>query len=292
MTTTPKSMRIIIVTGVSGAGKSTALRALEDAGYFCVDNLPLPLMNRFVDLLAEAGGASHSDQAAVGVDAREGEFLSSSREVFAQLRKEGHQLEVLFLDADDDVLVRRFSETRRRHPLSGDDLREGIAREREILRSLREEASAYVDTANLNVHQLKGVIHERYRRSAGVLAVTLLSFGFKHGLPAEADMVLDVRFLPNPYFVEALSASTGEEANVREFVLGNDDASQFLDRSQALLEFVLPRAEREGKAYLTVAVGCTGGRHRSVAVVQELAKRLPRRHPLTVRHRDLARGRE
>lgn len=282
-------MRIIIVTGVSGAGKSTALRALEDAGYFCVDNLPLPLMNRFVELLSEAG---ETEQAAVGVDAREGEFLSSSREVFQALRKEGHQLEVLFLDAEDDVLVRRFSETRRRHPLSGDDLREGIAREREILKSLREEASAYVDTGNLNVHQLKGVVHERYRPSADVLAVTLLSFGFKHGLPAEADIVLDVRFLPNPYFVEALSASTGEEANVREFVLGNDDAREFLDRSQALLEFLLPRAEREGKAYLTVAVGCTGGRHRSVAVVQELAKRLPRRHPLTVRHRDLARGRE
>ncbi|HEY2747673.1 MAG TPA: RNase adapter RapZ [Polyangia bacterium] len=282
-------MRIIIVTGVSGAGKSTALRALEDAGYFCVDNLPLPLMNRFVELLSDAG---ESEQAAVGVDAREGEFLSSSREVFSALRKEGHQLEVLFLDADDDVLVRRFSETRRRHPLSGDDLREGIAREREILRPLREEASAYVDTANLNVHQLKGVVHERYRPSADVLAITLLSFGFKHGLPAEADIVLDVRFLPNPYFVEALSAATGEEANVREFVLGNDDAKEFLERSLALLEFVLPRAEREGKAYLTVAVGCTGGRHRSVAVVQELAKRLPRRHPLTVRHRDLARGRE
>ncbi len=284
-----KAMRIIIVTGVSGAGKSTALRALEDAGYFCVDNLPLPLMNRFVELLSDAG---ETEQAAVGVDAREGEFLSSSREVFAALRKEGHQLEVLFLDADDDVLVRRFSETRRRHPLSGDDLREGIAREREILKSLREEASAYVDTGNLNVHQLKGVIYERYRRSADVLAVTLLSFGFKHGLPAEADVVLDVRFLPNPYFVEALSASTGEEANVREFVLANDDAREFLERSQSLLEFLLPRAEREGKAYLTVAVGCTGGRHRSVAVVQELAKRLPRRHPLTVRHRDLARGRE
>src|SRR6185312_6745910 len=164
----------------------------------------------------------------------------------------------------------------------------------ELLRPLREDASAYVDTANLNVHQLKGVVHERYRRRSegDALAVTLLSFGFKHGLPAEADMVLDVRFLPNPYFVEALSASTGEEANVREFVLGNEDAREFLDKSQGLLEFLLPRAEREGKAYLTVAVGCTGGRHRSVAVVQELAKRLPRRHPLTVRHRDLARGKE
>jgi RNase adapter protein RapZ len=284
-----RTMRIIIVTGVSGAGKSTALKALEDAGYFCVDNLPLPLMGRFVDLLS---GSGEAEQAAVGVDAREGEFLNTSREVFAALRKDGHQLEVLFLDAEDDRLVRRFSETRRRHPLAGDDLREGIAREREILRSLREEASAYVDTGNLNVHQLKGVIHERYRRSADVLAVTLLSFGFKHGLPAEADMVLDVRFLPNPYFVEALSAATGEEQAVRDFVLDNADAREFLEKAETLLEFVLPRAEREGKAYLTVAVGCTGGRHRSVAVVQELAKRLPGRHPLTVRHRDLGRGRE
>jgi UPF0042 nucleotide-binding protein len=142
------------------------------------------------------------------------------------------------------------------------------------------------------VHQLKGVITERYRRSADLLAVTLLSFGFKHGLPAEADIVLDVRFLPNPYFVEALSASTGEQADVRAFVLDNADAREFLDKADQLLEFVLPRAEREGKAYLTVAVGCTGGRHRSVAVVQELAKRLPGRHPLTVRHRDLGRGRE
>jgi UPF0042 nucleotide-binding protein len=282
-------MRIIIVTGVSGAGKSTALKALEDAGYFCVDNLPLPLMGRFVELLS---GSGEAEQAAVGVDAREGEFLETSREVFAALRRDGHQLEVLFLDADDDMLVRRFSETRRRHPLAGDDLREGIAREREILRNLREEASAYVDTGHLNVHQLKGVIQERYRRSADVLAVTLLSFGFKHGLPAEADMVLDVRFLPNPYFVEALSAASGEEQPVRDFVLDNADAREFLEKAEMLLEFVLPRAEREGKAYLTVAVGCTGGRHRSVAVVQELAKRLPGRHPLTVRHRDLARGRD
>jgi UPF0042 nucleotide-binding protein len=287
--TLARPMRLIIVTGVSGAGKSTALKALEDAGYFCVDNLPLPLMGRFVELLSSAGEV---EQAAVGVDAREGEFLTAHREVFQALRHEGHALEVLFLDANDDVLVRRFSETRRRHPLSGDDLREGIAREREILRGLREEANAVVDTGNLNVHQLKGVIQERYGRTADVLAVTLLSFGYKHGLPTEADLVLDVRFLPNPYFVEGLSASTGEEASVRAFVLDNADAREFLDKATALLEFVLPRAEREGKAYLTVAVGCTGGRHRSVAVVHELAQRLPGRHPLTVRHRDLQRGRE
>jgi RNase adapter protein RapZ len=282
-------MRIVVVTGVSGAGKSTALRALEDIGFFCVDNLPLPLLGRFVELLSAAADA---EQAALVVDAREGEFLHGYDEAFASIRALGHQVEVLFLDASDDVLVRRFSETRRRHPLSGDDLREGIERERELLQGLREIATGVVDTANLNVHQLKGVIQERYRRSADVLGVTLLSFGFKHGLPPEADLVLDVRFLPNPYFVESLSPLTGEDAAVSAFVLDNADAREFLQHTQALLEFVLPRAEREGKAYLTVAIGCTGGRHRSVAVVQELAKRLPPRHPLTVRHRDLARGRE
>jgi UPF0042 nucleotide-binding protein len=281
-------MRIVVVTGVSGAGKSTALKALEDAGYYCVDNLPLPLLPKFVDLLSQSNEA---DQAALGVDARAGGFLTGYHEAFAQLRKDGHPVEVLFLDASDDVLVRRFSETRRRHPLSGDDLREGIGQEREMLRGLREEAQALVDTGNLNVHQLKGVIQERYRRSADVLAVTLLSFGFKHGLPAEADIVLDVRFLPNPYFVESLSAATGEEPQVASFVLDNADAREFLEKTLSLLSFVLPRAEREGKAYLTVAIGCTGGRHRSVAVVQELAKGLPKRHPLTVRHRDLGRGR-
>jgi UPF0042 nucleotide-binding protein len=281
-------MRVVVVTGVSGAGKSTALKALEDAGFYCVDNLPLPLLSKFVEILAQGGEA---DQAALVVDAREGEFLRGYHEAFEKLRAEGHVCEILFLDASDDILVRRFSETRRKHPLSGDDLREGIGHEREILRGLREEATGVVDTGNLNVHQLKGVIQERYRRSADVLAVTMLSFGFKHGLPAEADIVLDVRFLPNPYFVETLSAATGEDAQVASFVLDNADAREFLEKTSALLNFVLPRAEREGKAYLTVAVGCTGGRHRSVAVVQELAKGLPKRHPLTVRHRDLARGR-
>src|SRR5438045_4164754 len=179
-------MRVVVVTGVSGAGKSTALRALEDVGFYCVDNLPLPLLGRFVALLEEAG---ESDRAALVVDAREGGFLKVYDQQFKGLRDEGHALEVLFLDASDDILLRRFSETRRRHPLAGDELREGISREREILRSLRDEASAYVDSGHLNVHQLKGVIHERYRRSADVLAVTLLSVGDKHGLPDEADIV-------------------------------------------------------------------------------------------------------
>ena len=280
-------MRIVVVTGLSGAGKSTVLRALEDLGYFCVDNLPLPLTEKFVDLL---DANNETEKAAIVVDAREGEFLLQYRDVVRTLRAKGHPVEVLFLDAPDDTLLRRFSETRRRHPVAGDDLRAGMASERRLLQALRDDAEAIVDTANLNVHQLKGIIQERYGRNTGALSVTLLSFGFKHGYPAEADVVLDVRFLPNPYFVESLSAHTGLEPHVARFVLDNDDAREFLNKIDDLLQFSLPRFEREGKAYLTVAIGCTGGRHRSVAVADELGRRLGGKWSLTVRHRDLDRG--
>src|SRR5262249_54394646 len=199
------------------------------------------------------------------------EFLSGASVALAALRAAGHILEVLFLDAADDTLVRRFQETRRRHPLAGDDLRAGIRKERDALQVLREVSEAVIDTGELTVHELKGIIQERYGRHVGKLAVTLLSFGFKHGLPAEADIVLDVRFLPNPYFVEALSGASGQDETVAAYVMNNEDARQFLLHAQALLDFALPRYEREGKAYLTVAVGCTGGRHRSVAFVEELA---------------------
>lgn len=283
-----KSLRILVVTGISGAGKSTALRALEDVGYYCVDNLPLPLLGKFVELLKH----TDKDRAALGIDAREGNFLGTFRDAMANLRRAGHAPEVLFLDAPDDVLMRRFSETRRRHPLHGDDLRAGIDHERQVLLPLREDAQAVVDTGNLNVHQLKGIIQERYGRSLGTLAVTFLSFGFRHGPPVEADIVLDVRFLPNPYFVEPLSSLTGTAESVARFVLDNADAQEFLQKIADFLEFYLPRAEREGKAYLTIAIGCTGGRHRSVAVAVELADRLSRNYQITVRHRDLGRGRD
>ncbi len=284
------SLRVVLVTGVSGAGKSTALRALEDLDFYCVDNLPVPMLPAFVELLRspeQQKGAPR--QAAIGVDAREGEFLQSYREVLRRLKAEGHAIEILFLDASDEVLVRRFSETRRKHPLSGDDLRDGIRREREMLRNLREDAEALVDTANLNVHQLKGVIQERYRRSTEKLSVTLLSFGFRHGMPAEADFVFDVRALPNPYFVEHLSAGTGEDEAVAAFVFESEQAKKMVDHIAALLDHAIPMSEVEGKAYLTIAVGCTGGRHRSVAVVRELQKRLRGGRGFTVRHRDLER---
>jgi RNase adapter protein RapZ len=280
-----RSMTILVVTGLSGAGKSTALRALEDVGFFCVDNLPVPLIGRFVELLSHTGEV---DRIALVADAREGDFLAGSREVLGALRAQGHGVEVLFLTASEEHLMRRFSETRRRHPLGGDDLRRGIALEREMLAGLREDANAVVDTGNLNVHQLKGIIQERYGRQEG-FALTLLSFGYKHGLPAEADMVLDVRFLPNPYFVAALSAKAGTDPEVAAYVLEVAEAREFLDRTQALLEFLLPHVEREGKGYFTIAVGCTGGRHRSVAIAAELARRLSG-HQVTLRHRDLGRG--
>jgi UPF0042 nucleotide-binding protein len=302
------TLRVLVVTGISGAGKSTALRALEDIGYYCVDNLPLPLVEQFVNLLAQTS----QRKVALGIDARAGEFLHGFRSAMADLRRAGHSLEVLFLDAADEVLLRRFSETRRRLPLHGqpalvgsqgarspdpargpatpaaDDLRAGIQHERQQLMPLRDEAHTVVDTGDLTVHQLKRVIQERYGEGNN-FALTLISFGFKHGLPAEADLVLDVRFLPNPYFLPDLSPLTGLEEAVSRFVLSGADAQELLRRIEDLLAFYLPRAQREGKAYFTIAIGCTGGRHRSVAVTVELFNRLQSRYQITVRHRELGR---
>src|SRR5215831_7995265 len=235
-------MRIIIVTGMSGAGKSTALRALEDLDYYCVDNLPLPLLGRFMELLS----ASHEvEKAALVVDAREKEFLGGATAALQALRTAGHSLEVLFLDAPDEVLVRRYQETRRRHPLGGDDLRGGIRKEREALQVLREHSEAVVQTGELTVHQLKGIIQERYGRHTGALAVTLVSFGFKHGLPVEADIVLDVRFLPNPYFVPQLSALSGEEDAVARFVMEDPHTRAYVDKAEELIRLSVQGFLRE-----------------------------------------------
>jgi len=277
-------MLIVMVTGLSGAGKSTALRALEDGQFFCVDNLPLPLVPELAGLMASRG----IEHVAVSVDARQHMFLDSYRDIVVRLRAEGHRIEVLFLEAPDDVLLRRYSETRRRHPLSGDELSDGINRDRETLSQMREDA-AVINTGNLNVHELKALVTERFARTEGTMAVTLQSFGYKHGLPPDSDLVFDVRFLPNPYFVSELSAGDGRDARVAEFVLGSAQGGELVDHLERFLRFSLPNFAREGKLYLTVAVGCTGGRHRSVAVVEELSKRLGREWDLVVRHRDLNR---
>lgn len=281
-------MRLVIVTGVSGAGKSTALRALEDLDYYCADNLPLPLVPKFVELLA---GRNEVGRAALGIDARSGEFLAQCKSTFADIRAAGHDLQILFLDAPDETLMRRFSETRRRHPLSSTDVRSALVAERTQLAPMREEANEIVDTGHLTAQALRAVVQERHGRKAGGLAVTLLSFGFKYGLPPEADIVLDVRFLPNPFFVPELAPQSGEDEAVRRFVLGQPDASAFLEKAEALLQLSMRGFEKEGKSYATIALGCTGGRHRSVALVLELGARLGRDDlTLSVRHRDLGRS--
>lgn len=279
-------MRIVVVTGMSGAGKSTALRALEDVGFYCADNLPLPLIGDAVKLLEREGVTDF----AICVDNRQEQFLGQYDRRVAELRAAGHEVEMLFLDASDDFLVRRFSETRRRHPLSGDDLTRGIARDRQLLDRLRADLEhSSVDTSRLNVHQLKGIIQERFGRREGKLAITLLSFGFKHGLPTEADVVFDVRFLPNPYFVEELSGRDGRDGDVSTFVLDTDQGRELIQHIEQFTRFALPQFQREKKLYVTIAVGCTGGRHRSVAVVEELGRRLQGTWDVVVRHRDLTR---
>ncbi|HEY0714287.1 MAG TPA: RNase adapter RapZ [Polyangia bacterium] len=280
-------MKVVVVTGVSGAGKSTALRALEDLGFYCADNLPMPLLPKFIELLADREEVA---RAALVVDARSGDFLDDSGPIMAAVRAAGHSIEVLFLDAPDEVLIRRFSETRRRHPLSGNNVREGLHAERASLSPLRQEATTVIDTRDLTVHGLRALVLERYGRSEATLAVTVLSFGFKYGLPTEADIVLDVRFLPNPFFVEGLSTLSGEDAPVQSFVLENPESQLFLGKAEELLALCLAAFEREGKSYATVAIGCTGGRHRSVVLALELGRRLKNISTVSVRHRDVHRS--
>ena len=279
-------MRLVVVTGVSGAGKSTALKALEDLGYYCADNLPMPLLPKFVELLSTR---AEIDRAGLVIDARGGEFLHDTKEILAAIRAGGHSLEVLFLDAGDDILLRRFSETRRRHPLSDTDIRSGLRAERDQLNLLRQEANAMVDTGTLTVHVLRALMQERYGNSEDDLSVTLMSFGFKHGLPTEADVVLDVRFLPNPFFVPHLSALSGEDEAVAAFVLQDPDTRAFVDKAEELLRLSIQGFRREGKSYATVAIGCTGGRHRSVVIAKELGQRLRKDLSISIRHRDIQR---
>jgi len=276
-------MQIVIVTGLSGAGKSTALRALEDIEFFCVDNIPIPLVAAMVEHLAHEGDR---DKLAIAIDSRQRRHLGGWTTALTRLRA-GHRLEVMFLDASDEVLLRRFSETRRRHPLSGDELSEGIRLDREVMADLRAGA-AVIDTSHLNMHQLKAIIQERYG-GTGKLAVTLVSFGFKHGLPQELNHVFDVRFLPNPYFEPTLTHLDGRDPQVAAYVLG-PDGLELVRQVEGILRFSLPQFHKEGKLYVTICVGCTGGRHRSVAIVEELRRRLGQAWDILVRHRDIDRG--
>ena len=281
---------LVIVTGVSGGGRSTVARALENVGYYVVDNLPQTLMLEMAELAYQAGGPARLT--AMVLDVRSRAFSTDLAGAIRALRERGFHPRVVFLDADDDVLIRRFESVRRSHPLQGDGrLADGIAAERKLLEEAREQADVIIDTSHLNVNQLRRRIEEMFGgEDARRLRVTVLSFGFKYGLPPDADFVLDARFLPNPFWVPELRDLTGRDEDVSGYVLGQHGAISFVDTYSRLIAATAPGFEREGKRYLTVAVGCTGGKHRSVAIAEELATRLREaRVSAYAQHRDLGR---
>lgn len=283
-------LQLVVVTGLSGSGKSTAIHVLEDLGFYCIDNLPVALIPRVVELWE--GSQEEVRRVALGIDVRERHFLDQVPTVFSELRTRGVSLEVLYLEASDDVLIRRFSETRRPHPAAeGGALADGIRREREKLRALREASDKIVDTSALTVHELRATLRDLIERTdAGTMTVALVSFGYKYGIPTDADLVFDCRFLPNPFFVEELRHRIGTDPAVADYVLRRDETQEFLRHVSGLLDFTLPRYQREGKSYLTIAVGCTGGRHRSIVLVEELNRLLVERgYRILVRHRDTER---
>jgi UPF0042 nucleotide-binding protein len=288
----PAAGRFIILTGLSGAGKSQAIRALEDLGYFCVDNLPTPLMATLVALSRRP--ETEMAKVAVIVDVRERAFLSRFPRVFRQLRAgSGLKPVLIFLEASDAALVRRFSETRRPHPVAPDRSPiEGIHEERVRLAPIRRLADHIIDTSDMTVHELRRAFMElsKGRQARRRLVVTLASFGFKHGVPVDCDLLFDVRFLPNPHFVPGLRARTGREPAVARYLGGFPATVEFLEKSMALLAFLVPQFVAEGKSYLTIGIGCTGGRHRSVAIAEALGEQLARLRAVRVRvkHRDIA----
>lgn len=294
------STHVVIITGLSGAGRTSALHVLEDAGFFCVDNLPprlAPELVAMVDREREPAVSSPDgevpERVGLGIDVRTGAFLSGAEETIAELEATGHQVQVIFLDCADDVLVRRFSETRRPHALAPTgDLQGAIAGERERLAGLRARADIVIDTTEFTVHDLRHHLIDYIGRDPDrpSMVVRLLSFGFKYGVPVHADLVFDLRFLPNPHFVDALRPKTGMDPEVSAYVLGAPETQELLRHLRPLLDYALPQYAGEGKAYLTVALGCTGGRHRSVAMAEELGRQLGERHEVVVAHRDAQRA--
>ncbi len=288
---TPTKLDCTIVTGLSGAGRSSAADVLEDVGYFVIDNLPPALISKVAEL---ARDRERSSRFALVVDVRSGEFVDELNAALRDLRDAGVHTRVLFLDASDEVLVRRFEASRRPHPLAGSGrVSEGIARERQLLEGLKGEADLVVDTTNLNVHELRDRLQDLFRDdelSVGTLQTSLVSFGYKHGIPLDVDLMFDCRFLPNPHWVDALRPKPGTDPEVRDYVLSQPDTGPFLDQLRSLFALVLPAYSREGKSYLSIAVGCTGGRHRSVVIADELARILADLgFPTQVHHRDLDR---
>jgi UPF0042 nucleotide-binding protein len=288
----PSPLSILILTGLSGSGKSTVLRALEDIGYFCVDNLPLSLLPAFLQMQSPA--IQNGRKIALVMDVRTEGFIQNYAQVFSRLKDQGYNLHIIFLEADEGTLIRRFSQTRRQHPLADHDtIIQALNQERNSMAGLRKLADRIIDSSHYNPHQLRELIKDDYSEllPRQRMRLHLISFAYKNGIPPEADMVIDVRFLPNPHFVEKLQPLTGEDDGVEEYVLEKPETQAFLDHLFTFVDFLLPSFQKEGKTHLTLAIGCTGGQHRSVVIVNALGQHLNRsNYPFTLTHRDMPRS--
>lgn len=286
-------MRFVIVTGMSGGGKSTALRMLEDVGFYCVDNLPVPLIEKFVELIAMPN--SEVGKVALGLDVRADQPFEDAQKVLEKLKENGYSFEILFMEASDQVLLKRYKETRRMHPLSPDGrVEDGILKERKILQDIRSKADYVIDTSKLLTRELKEEIDRIFVKNEeyNSLMITILSFGFKHGIPADADLVFDVRFLPNPFYIDELKYKTGNDKEVQDYVMSFPEAETFIDKLCDMLSFLIPNYVKEGKYQLVIGIGCTGGKHRSVTLANRLYNRLKNKgnYGLKIAHRDVGQG--
>ena len=285
-------MRFVIVTGMSGGGKNTALKLLEDMGFYCVDNLPVPLIEKFIELVETPN--AEIQKVALGLDVRTEQNFEKTNKSLQQLRDKGYRFEILFMDANDTTLIKRYKETRRIHPFAegeGGRLEEGISKERKVLQMMKERADYIIDSSTLLTRELKEELHRIFlgNKEFNNLMVNIMSFGFKNGIPQDADLVFDVRFLPNPFYLEELKHLTGNDKPVQDYVMQCEDAEKFLQKLQDMLEFLLPGYIKEGKNQLVVAIGCTGGQHRSVTLANEIYHRMYNKgnYGLHIRHRDV-----
>lgn len=286
-------MRFVVVTGMSGAGKRTAMKMLEDVGFYCVDNLPVPLIEKFVELVATPN--SEINKVALGLDVRADQPFGDAQRILDKLRENGYLFEILFMDASDLVLLKRYKETRRMHPLSPNGrVEEGVNREREILQEIKQKADYVIDTSNLLTRELKEEIDHIFVRNEeyNSLMITILSFGFKNGIPADADLVFDVRFLPNPFYIDELKHKTGNDKPVQDYVMNFSESSVFLVKLMEMLDFLIPNYIKEGKHQLVIGIGCTGGKHRSVTLANELYAKMKDHGNYGVKlyHRDIRQG--
>ena len=286
-------MRFVVVTGMSGGGKTTAMKMLEDAGYYCVDNLPISLLTKFVELMVNP--TSEITKVALGIDVRAGQDILNATDIFAELKKQGYQYEILFMDAADHVLLKRYKETRRVHPMApAERVEVGISKEREMLADIYKQADYVIDTTSLLTRELKEELDHIFVQNEGghKLIVTVLSFGFKNGIPADADLVFDVRFLPNPFYIDELKHQTGNDKLVQDYVMSFEEAGCFLDKLTEMLEFLIPNYIKEGKYRLVLGIGCTGGKHRSVTLANEIYNKLKELDicGVTLQHRDVITG--